>query len=790
MNKADIIVFLWSFAAAALLGFGVLVWQIILSQLRFRAICENSGNMIVIGRALTGRGGEITDIELVGCNQEYARHLGATPRDICGRRIVRDFFDGCEPQWLDLVREVLTSHESRHLEFSYAPLGTRYTGSVFCLSRVRRRCCFVMDEVSVAHRHRNELIQSRKLMDTILDRSGIGMWQLNLQTGAISILKATFRLIADHDREEISAEEFIANVHPEDRAALRAIRRRLPDGSGAVPPVEYRLKDKGGEWRWFQAVAVKTECDAAGVPVSVIGVAYDIDALKRSQLEVERISRDLEINQRWLIYSLQQSRTGFCRWEIGSDRLYHSAGFWQSVGGIAPADAERYAVPGTMAELLEIIVPEDPAGFDAWRASVRSGAPEDSAFRCGIRFLPDVCLEVRTSTVERDRSGKATVVSAFIIDITAIRRNEEALLAATKAADDANRSKGRFLAVMSHEIRTPLNAIIGFGSIIKGADIPARLQSYADSIKCAGEMLLGLIDDLLDYAKIESAKMVLRPEPIDLREMLAELERMFALRVRAKQLYLKINCCDDLPLLKLDGKRMRQILVNLTGNAVKFTSEGGVVVSVASEPCAPPRGAADAARFLRLLISVRDTGEGIPEQDLDRIFDPFEQAGRDRAGYVEGSGLGLAICKNLIDLMGGAIAVESQLGAGSNFVVTLERVECVTPALKAGAEEERGAWPALSRPGADDAVPREVMARLYARFGDRLRELERGMHVPSAQTLVRDIDLWVKESGATQAACLADALRQAVEDFNVAELRRLARQFALHAGENGGQNGQ
>ncbi len=635
---------------------------------------------------------------------------------------------------------------------------------------------------ALVYRHRSELIKSRMLMDTILDMSGIGIWQLNLKTGAITIVKAAFKLIVDHDQEQIGIEDFFENVHPEDRAALRAIRRELPGGD-APPPVEYRLKDKEGEWRWFQAVAVKTERDAEGAPEMVIGVTYDIDTLKRSQLEVERISRDMEVSQRWLIYALRQSRTGCCRWDVGTDQLYHVADFWQSVGGVAPEDAGRYAVPATMTHLREIMVPEDPAAFDAWIASVHAGVSADFEFRCGISFLPEICLEVRTSTIEHDREGKAAVISAFIIDITAIRRNEEALLAATKVADDANRAKGRFLAVMSHEIRTPLNAIIGFGAIIKNADIPAKLQSYAESIKSAGEMLLGLIDDLLDYAKIESAKMVLRPEPLDLRQMLAELQRMFALRVHAKQLYLNVHCDDDLPLLHLDGKRLRQILVNLVGNAVKFTSEGGVIVSIASEPCAPPRGAAESAAFRRLLISVRDTGEGIPERDFDKIFNPFEQASGNRDGYVEGSGLGLAICKSLVELMGGDITFESQLGAGSNFVVTLDRVECVTPAAEDDGGGRTRAGTAL--PAGGDAVPREVMAELHARFGARLRAMERGMHVQSAQALVRDIDRWVEESDTPQAAFLVDALRHAVEDFNVAELRRIARQFALNGGEYG-----
>lgn len=768
------------------LAAGLLLWQMFISQLRFQAICENSGNMIVVGKAITGKGGKITDIELVGCNEVYARHLDSSVEDITGRRIVRDFFDGDEPDWLDVVRESISTHESRHLEFTYDPLGTRYSGSVLCLSPIRKRCCFIMDEISDAYKRKSELLKVRNLMDSVLEMSGVGMWQWHLKSNTITVLKAIFKLAVPHDRQELSLRELLLIIHPDDRKAVLSMKATLPEKGKASSPVEFRMDDRMGGWHWFQAVAVKTGENAEGKPDSLVGVVFDVDSLKRSQLKVEQISKEFEINQKWLMYSLQQSRTGYCRWDVKTDKLYHSDNFWLSVGGMTPEEEARQNIPDTMTEFKDLIVAEDPERLMRMIESVYSGYPEEFSFRCHFSFLPDKLLEVRTSVLERDDEGKAKVMSTFIIDITEMLHHEEVLRAAVKEADEANRSKGRFLAMMSHEIRTPLNAIIGFSSILKGADISGQLQSYADSIKSSGEMLMGLINDLLDLAKIESAMMELRLEPVSIPQLLTELKGMFALKIKAKQLYFNLNCDQNLPMFNLDGKRVQQVLVNLTGNAVKFTSQGGITLTVVAEPCENSVVYPGIPILYRLIISVRDTGEGISKEDFERVFNPFAQGVNNQNSFVEGTGLGLAICKNLIELMGGTITLESELGSGSNFTVILERVEpsgitAATPAI----DEALAAAP-INPEIVDvfEEIPPHVFDAIFARFGPQFVQMQNGMHVQSAHRLVSEMNQWVNDNNAYQVKDLLDALRQAVDDFNVTEVKRIVRVFVGQRGGN------
>lgn len=779
MNNSLNIYTLLGVAFFVLLVVGALLWETIKSQLRFKAICENSGSMVVIGKAIAGTKGKITDVEIVGCNEVYAHHLKSTVDEIIGKRLTRDFFDGVEPDWLDVIRDVIATHESRHLEFSYEPKGTRYSGSVFCLSPVRKRCCFIMEETSADYKRRSELARTRKLMDMVLEMSGIALWQWDLKSNTVNVIKAALKLVAEYDRKKLKIDDVLERIHPDDRKALLSLRVNHPVGNKPAVPVEFRMKDKRGEWRWFQAVAVKVEDDAEGVPEFLVGVVLDIDSLKRSRLKVEEVSRELELNQQQRFDTLQQCRTGFVRWDVKSDRIFFDGNFWEAIGG-QPL-GEDVSVPETMEEMWDKVIFADPDAMEEWVSGIREGREfdEDFSFRAQISFVPGAWLEVRNSVGERDSSGRPLVVHGVVIDITELKKHEDALRAAMEAADEANRAKGRFLAIMSHEIRTPLNAIIGFSSILQGAQISDQLKSYAESIKTSGEMLLDLISDLLDLAKIESAKMELKLEPVNLFYLLSELKGMFALKVKGKNLYFDLNYAQDLPMFNLDVKRTKQILINLLGNAVKFTEKGGITLNVEAERDAGGTGIPEGSGIYRLVLSVRDTGRGIPEEDFDIIFNPFEQAANNHDNYVEGTGLGLAICKNLAELMGGAISFESEVGKGSNFIVKLDKVEAVVEKSDSASVED--ALETVDSGSKELAVGTgispELLSELHDCFAERFVEMTDGMHVQSARVLVEDLTRWMEENNSYAIKDVADALRQAVDDFDVTEVKRIARIF-------------
>ncbi len=245
----------------------------------------------------------------------------------------------------------------------------------------------------------------------------------------------------------------------------------------------------------------------------------------------------------------------------------------------------------------------------------------------------------------------------------AMRRARARAKLAQKKAEAANLAKSAFLASMSHELRTPLNAILGFSQLMRNAASTSEEQRETlDIINRSGEHLLALINDVLDMAKIEAGGIAVEVAPVDLGEMVRDVADLMRERAGAKNLQLVLDQSSQFPrFVRADGAKLRQVLINLVGNAIKYTDHGSVTVRLNAGPAAAP----DAR--LPLLVEVEDTGVGITAEDLARIFDPFVQVGT--ATQQTGTGLGLAITHKYVELMGGRISVESTPGRGSKFRV-------------------------------------------------------------------------------------------------------------------------
>ncbi len=301
---------------------------------------------------------------------------------------------------------------------------------------------------------------------------------------------------------------------------------------------------------------------------------------------------------------------------------------------------------------LEPLAETDPAQRIAGMGSHEVQLPT----RDGARWFSWIDIPVR------EEGAAHPHVQSIIRDITDLRRAEEALISARDQSEAANQAKSRFLAAVSHEIRTPLNGILGMAQLLLDTNQTREQATYADAVKKSGTALLSLIDDILDFSKVEAGRLELRPDDTDITELVQGVAELLSPRAQSRGLEIAYYIAPSVPaIIHLDAARLRQILLNLAGNGVKFTETGGVTISVEA-PGAPDNC---------LVISVADTGIGIDTEAGRRIFQEFEQADPGPARRFGGTGLGLSISRELVRLMGGDIAVDSTPGHGSTFTLSI-----------------------------------------------------------------------------------------------------------------------
>jgi PAS domain S-box-containing protein len=367
--------------------------------------------------------------------------------------------------------------------------------------------------------------------------------------------------------------------------------------------------------------------------------------------------------------------------ELLSDRMWELRESEERFRGLVDAlgdivvhrdrDGRIVSANGVLSRLLAR-TPEDIAGRTLAELGIEIGVVPDAAFADG-ECLSSTDVAIRSaegtrwfSWIElsvRDEATGAISHSAIARDITDRKRAELALVRARERAENASKAKSRFLATVSHEIRTPMNGIIGMARLLGGTQLTPEQKTYVGAVSTSAGALLALIEDLLDFSKIEAGKFELEPQEISLRELIEHAVELMSARAFSRNIGLGCHIAPDVPeKAMLDPGRLRQVLLNLIGNAIKFTEVGGVLLDVGV------RGGSDGRA---LVITVTDTGPGLGEADVERIFREFEQADVGRTRRHGGAGLGLAISKRIVEAMGGSIGVESTPGKGATFSATI-----------------------------------------------------------------------------------------------------------------------
>ncbi|MBJ6372042.1 response regulator [Sedimentitalea arenosa] len=393
--------------------------------------------------------------------------------------------------------------------------------------------------------------------------------------------------------------------------------------------------------------------------------------------ENEKVKSDLtvahqkiEIAERRLWHSIQTIQDGFAFFDGDSNLIGANTAYLNAFDGL-----EEVAPGVNYMRILQILTDEglvntEKLSPDAWRAMMTERWLQPNPEPIVMRMWNNVYVKLI------DQRGHGGDVVSLALNITSTVKYEAQLKKARRKAEAANRAKSAFLANMSHEIRTPMNGVVGMADLLTDTPLDEEQRLYVNTIKSSGEALLVIINDVLDYSKIEAEKLVLHPEPFDLERCLHEIVMLLQPIARDKGLPLLIDYDVFLPTRFIgDPGRIRQVMTNLVGNALKFTLEGHVLIRVTGVP--DKNGAAT-----DIHVSIEDTGIGIPADKVDHIFGEFNQVEDDRNRQFEGTGLGLAISKRLIEMMDGSVWVESEEGAGScfGFKVTLDRVEDDQPA--------------------------------------------------------------------------------------------------------------
>jgi PAS domain S-box-containing protein len=493
-----------------------------------------------------------------------------------------------------------------------------------------------------------ELKGSQARLQAIVDNASEAVFVI--QDGKLALLNPAVSRIMGFSEQKLLNQPFLPFVHPndQDKLFLRQIHR-LPEQS--VPlNCDIRLLHKDSSFRWarFSAVALEWE----GKPAT-LALAADITRRKEAE-------QALEESEERLALALDAANDVLWDWRIATGDVYYSPRL-ASMLGYDPED-----IPPHIDTWRRLVHPDDQEILNRnLKAHMEHGQSLETEFRFQTKNGGYKWFLARGRVVERAASGRPTRIAGTHMDITERKRLEKEILASKQKAETASLAKSEFLANISHEIRTPLNGALGMLQLLRLSNLPEEESGYVETALTAGRSLLSILNDILSLSQIESGVVELKPVAADLRTILDSVLKAFTPQAATKELELngEVDASISDPVV-VDEGRLRQILFNLVGNAIKFTPQGSVRVEISPLP----HTKADGSRLY--LGAVQDTGPGIPPDKIDSCLLPFTQLEPTLSKTHEGAGLGLRIVSRLVNLMGGSMTIDTAPNEGANFIFT------------------------------------------------------------------------------------------------------------------------
>jgi PAS domain S-box-containing protein len=495
-----------------------------------------------------------------------------------------------------------------------------------------------------------EAIWEREARYRILAENATDVISRQTPKGVYTYVSPACKSVLGYEAEEMVGKATYDFFHPDDLIKARLSRLK----NTAIPDsftLTYRARKKNGSYLWFESTNQTVRDESSGEVVEIVTLARDITMRKAVEENFAESERRLE----QIIETVQEGIT--LSDERGSFDVFNSA--MERLTGYTMAEANS---SGDFSKLLYPSEDDRQQALDGLKVLLEKGrSPEvETTIRC--KNGEQLTLLVSTDLVTY--KNRKMFLSSYR-DITERKKSEQELKGAKEAAEAATRSKSEFLAMMSHEIRTPMNSVIGMTDLLLRTELKGEQREFVEAVRNSGDALLTIINDILDFSKIESGKIELEETPLELSACIEEVLDLLSQKALQKGLDLLYWIDPQVPpFIVGDVTRIRQILINLVGNAVKFTERGEVLVTV--------KLGWRLSDQVEVQFTVKDTGIGIPSDKLDRLFKAFSQVDSSTTRRFGGTGLGLAISLRLTQLMGGRIWAESEPQRGSSFCFTIK----------------------------------------------------------------------------------------------------------------------